>query len=172
MAKKIETMQSDSVDTIITQWRNENSEADLLPMAILGRLAKLDKYIDNDILHCHDQHDLRQGEFDVLATLRRSGKPYSLTPSELYQSMMLTSGAMTSRLDRLETKGFIRREHSKSDRRSVQVILSAEGKDKVDAVLPAHINTQHDLLKGVNRQDREKLAELLKRWLMQLETAK
>jgi DNA-binding MarR family transcriptional regulator len=172
MAKKIETMQSDSVDTIITQWRNENSEADLLPMAILGRLAKLGKYIDNDILHCHDQHDLRQGEFDVLATLRRSGKPYSLTPSELYQSMMLTSGAMTSRLDRLETKGFIRREHSKSDRRSVQVILSAEGKDKVDAVLPAHINTQHDLLKGVNRQDREKLAELLKRWLMQLETAK
>ncbi len=172
MAKKIETMQSDSVDTIITQWRNENSEADLLPMAILGRLAKLGKYIDNDILHCHDQHDLRQGEFDVLATLRRSGKPYSLTPSELYQSMMLTSGAMTSRLDRLETKGFIRREHSKSDRRSVQVILTAEGKDKVDAVLPAHINTQHDLLKGVNRQDREKLAELLKRWLMQLETAK
>lgn len=172
MVKKIETMQSDSVDTIITQWRNENSEADLLPMTILGRLAKLSKYIDNDILHCHDQHDLRQGEFDVLATLRRSGKPHSLTPSELYQSMMLTSGAMTSRLDRLETKGFIRREHSKSDRRSVQVMLTAEGKKKVDAVLPAHINTQHDLLKGVNQQDREKLAELLKRWLMQLETAK
>lgn len=172
MVKKIETMQSDSVDTIITQWRNENSEADLLPMTILGRLAKLSKYIDNDILHCHDQHDLRQGEFDVLATLRRSGKPHSLTPSELYQSMMLTSGAMTSRLDRLETKGFIRREHSKSDRRSVQVMLTAEGKKKVDTVLPAHINTQHDLLKGVNQQDREKLAELLKRWLMQLETAK
>jgi len=172
MAKKIETIQSDSVDTIITQWRNENCEADLLPMAILGRLAKLGKYIDTDILHCHDQQDLRQGEFDVLATLRRSGKPYSLTPSELYQSMMLTSGAMTSRLDRLETKGFIRREHSKSDRRSVQVILTAEGKDKVDAVLPAHINTQQDLLKGMNQHDREKLAELLKRWLMQLETAK
>lgn len=172
MAKKIQTMQSDSIDTIITQWRNEKIEADLLPMAILGRLAKLGKYIDNDILHCHDQYNLRQGEFDVLATLRRSGKPYSLTPSELYQSMMLTSGAMTSRLDRLETKGFIRREHSKSDRRSVQVILTAEGKNKVDAVLQAHINTQHDLLKGVNQQDREKLAELLKHWLMQLETAK
>ena len=172
MAKQTQNIQLDSVDSIITQWREENIDADLLPMAILGRLAKLGKYIDNDILHCHDQYDLRQGEFDVLATLRRSGKPYSLTPSELYQSMMLTSGAMTSRLDRLETKGFIRREHSKSDRRSVQVILTAEGKNKVDAVLPAHINTQHDLLKGVNQQDREKLAELLRRWLMQLETAK
>ena len=137
MANKIETMRSDSVDTIITQWRNENSEADLLPMAILGRLAKLGKYIDNDILHCHDQYNLRQGEFDVLATLRRSGKPYSLTPSELYQSMMLTSGAK-----------------------------------KIDTVLPAHINTQHDLLAGMNQQDRESLSELLKRWLMQLETAK
>jgi DNA-binding MarR family transcriptional regulator len=172
MANKIETMQSDSVDTIITQWRNENSEADLLPMAILGRLAKLGKYIDNDILHCHDRYNLRQGEFDVLATLRRSGKPYSLTPSALYQSMMLTSGAMTSRLDRLETKGLIRREHSKSDRRSVLVTLTSEGKKKIDTVLPAHINTQHDLLAGMNQQDRESLSELLKRWLMQLETAK
>ena len=172
MAKQTQNIQLDSVDSIITQWREENIDVDLLPMAILGRLAKLGKYIDTDILHCHDRQDLRQGEFDVLATLRRSGEPYSLTPSELYQSMMLTSGAMTSRLDRLETKGFIRREHSKSDRRSVQVMLTAEGKKKVDAVLPAHINTQHDLLKGVNQQDREKLAELLKRWLMQLETAK
>jgi DNA-binding MarR family transcriptional regulator len=172
MVEQTETIQSDSVDAIITQWREENVEVDLLPMAILGRLAKLGKYIDTDILHCHDQQDLRQGEFDVLATLRRSGKPYSLTPSELYQSMMLTSGAMTSRLDRLETKGFIRREHSKSDRRSVQVILTAEGKNKVDAVLPAHIITQHDLLTGVSQQDRENLAELLKRWLIQLETTK
>jgi len=170
MAKQKQTIQSDSVDSIITQWRSENIEADLLPMAILGRLAKLGKYIDSDILQCHDQQDLRQGEFDVLATLRRSGKPYSLTPSELYQSMMLSSGAMTSRLDRLEVKGFIRREHSQSDRRSVQVMLTAEGKKKVDAVLPKHINTQHDLLKGVSQQDREILAELLKRWLLQLET--
>ncbi|MCB2427944.1 MarR family winged helix-turn-helix transcriptional regulator [Methylophaga pinxianii] len=170
MAKQIEDVQLDSIDRLITQWRNENIESDLLPMAILGRLAKLGKYIDNDILHCHQQHDLRQGEFDVLATLRRSGKPYSLTPSELYQSMLLTSGAMTSRLDRLETKGLIRREHSQADRRSIQVTLTTRGKKTIDSVLPAHIAAQHRLLDGVSQRDRQVLAQLLKRWLTQLES--
>lgn len=160
----------DGVDTIVSQWLVAGVTDDLQPMEVFGRLARIYKYIDAEILRCYSEFGLRQGEFDVLATLRRSGEPYTLTPGQLHQSMMLTSGAMTSRLDKLEQKGFICRSHSTEDRRAVNVRLTVEGKAKVEAALPAHMATQQQLLKGISAKDRQRLAALLKVWLAELES--
>ncbi len=97
----------DGVDTIVSQWLAAGVTDDLQPMEVFGRLARIHKHIETEILRCHGEFGLRQGEFDVLATLRRSGEPYTLTPGQLHQSMMLTSGAMTSRLDKLEQKAHL-----------------------------------------------------------------
>ncbi|WP_345881375.1 MarR family transcriptional regulator [Shewanella algae] len=160
----------DGVDTIVSQWLAAGVTDDLQPMEVFGRLARIHKHIETEILRCHGEFGLRQGEFDVLATLRRSGEPYTLTPGQLHQSMMLTSGAMTSRLDKLEQKGLICRSHCTEDRRAVNVQLTAEGKAKVEAALPAHMAAQQQLLKGISVKDRQKLAALLKGWLGELES--
>lgn len=159
----------DGLDRIVEQWQQQGVTEDLIPMAVLGRIARLTKYIEVVLLQCHAEFGLGQGEFDVLATLRRSGEPFTLSPSQLYQSMMLSSGAMTSRLDRLENKGLIEREHSKEDRRAVHVSLTAEGKSLIDKALPQHIQCQSALFAGVSAEDRPVLLQILKSWLNQFE---
>lgn len=159
----------DGLDRIVERWQQQGVTEDLIPMAVLGRIARLTKYIEVVLLQCHAEFGLGQGEFDVLATLRRSGKPFTLSPSQLYQSMMLSSGAMTSRLDRLENKGLIEREHSKEDRRGVHVSLTAEGKALIDKALPQHIQCQSALFAGVSVEDRPVLLQILKSWLNQFE---
>lgn len=157
------------LDSIVGQWQQQGITEDLLPMAVLGRIVRLTKYIEVVLLQCHGEFGLGQGEFDVLATLRRSAEPFMLSPSQLCQSMMLSSGAMTSRLDRLENKGLIKRSHSKEDRRGVHVSLTLDGKALIDKVLPQHIQCQSALLAGVGAQDRLILAQILKSWLSQFE---
>ncbi|MCL1088458.1 MarR family transcriptional regulator [Shewanella profunda] len=159
----------DGLDRIVEQWQKQGVTADLIPMVVLGRIARLTKYIEVVLLQCHAEFGLGQGEFDVLATLRRSGEPFMLSPSQLYQSMMLSSGAMTSRLDRLENKGLIERSHSKEDRRAVHVSLTTEGKALIDKALPQHIHCQSALLAGVSAEDRPMLLQILKSWLNQFE---
>ena len=168
-AKQQSTSAKDGLDNIHGQWQAQGETEDLVPMAVLGRIARLTKYMENAIALCHGEFGLGQGEFDVLATLRRSGEPYMLSPSQLYQSMMLSSGAMTSRLDRLENKGLIAREHSKEDRRAVHVSLTTEGKALIDAALPKHIQCQSALLAGVPSAEREILQQILKTWLAHFE---
>ncbi|GIU09631.1 transcriptional regulator, MarR family [Shewanella morhuae] len=163
------TNQQDGLDQIVKQWQQQGVIADLIPMEALGRIARLTKHIEVILLQCHAEFGLGQGEFDVLATLRRSGEPFTLSPSQLYQSMMLSSGAMTSRLDRLENKGLIERAHSKEDRRGVHVSLTAEGKALIDKALPQHIQCQSALLAGVSVEDRPMLLQILKSWLNQFE---
>ena len=117
----------DDIDRLVAQWATEKPELDTEPMAIMGRLLRIAKKMETRVAQLHKQYDLTLGEFDVLATLRRSGEPFWLTPSELIDSMMLTSGAMTNRLDKLTSKGLIARQHNQSDRRSVPVQLTEKG---------------------------------------------
>ncbi|POB67181.1 MarR family transcriptional regulator, partial [Vibrio vulnificus] len=105
----------------------------------------------------HKRYDLKMGEFDVVATLRRSGAPYRLTPSELLGSLMLTSGAMTNRLDKLEQKGLILRQHSKEDRRSVTVELTEHGLVTVNKLIEEHVAIQHALLKNISKPQKQAL---------------
>lgn len=159
----------DGVDDIARQWREQGVQADLQPLMVLGRVIRLMKHIDAELAECHGQFGLKVGEFDVLATLRRAGPPFSLTPSQLYQSMLLSSGAMTNRLDRLEKKGLIERRHSLEDRRSVHVCLTLQGKSLIDEMLPSHLKAQARLLRDLDSAQREQLVSLLKVWLAAFE---
>ncbi|ELH7812476.1 MarR family transcriptional regulator [Vibrio harveyi] len=159
----------DAIDRVVSQWAKEKPDLDTEPMAIMGRLMRIAKYMENYVAEVHKRYDLKMGEFDVLATLRRSGEPYRLTPSELISSMMLTSGAMTNRLDKLEKKGLIAREHSKEDRRSVSVQLTSKGFELIDALIEQHLQAQHELMGSLTRDERAQVNQALKLLLPQYE---
>ncbi|WP_192251295.1 MarR family winged helix-turn-helix transcriptional regulator [Mesorhizobium silamurunense] len=146
----------------IEQWKRERPDLDVSPMAVIGRLSEAASLISRERLApLFARFALQQGEFDVLATLRRSGAPYSLTPTELYEATMVTSGAMTARLDRLQKACLIRRGPHPSDRRGVVVQLTERGLALVDEALTAHVANEHTILAGLTSEDREVLAKLL-----------
>ncbi|WP_020406152.1 MarR family winged helix-turn-helix transcriptional regulator [Hahella ganghwensis] len=155
----------DSVDLIAAQWQKERPELELLPMEIIGRFSRIYKYASRTIEKCHQDFELKPGEFDVLATLRRSGEPFTLTPSQLFNSMMLSSGAMTNRLDKLADKGLIKRVHSEEDRRSVYVSLTDKGLELIDLAVEEHLNAAASLLEGLSEKQKGELNNALKYWL-------
>ncbi|MDL5029295.1 MarR family winged helix-turn-helix transcriptional regulator [Vibrio sp. BS-M-Sm-2] len=155
----------DAIDRVVEQWAKEKPELETEPMAMMGRIMRIAKYMETQVAELHKKYDMKLGEFDVLATLRRSGKPYRLTPSELIGSMMLTSGAMTNRLDKLEAKGLISREHSKEDRRSVSVQLTKDGLILIDQMMTEHVEMQKKLVKSMSASQKKNTNQLLKTWL-------
>lgn len=159
----------DAIDRVVEQWAKQKPELDTDPMAMMGRLMRIAKYMETKVADLHKKYDLKLGEFDVLATLRRSGKPYRLTPSELIDTMMLTSGAMTNRLDKLENKELISREHSKEDRRSVTVQLTQDGLVLIDKLIEEHADVQKSLVKSMTAAQKKQANQLLKVWLSQYE---
>ncbi|MEE2002095.1 MarR family transcriptional regulator [Alkalimonas sp. MEB108] len=158
-------MITDDLDRITAEWQRHGIKDELLAMQLLGRFARLNKTLELAFLHCYDQHDLKQGEFDVLATLLRAGEPYSLSPSQLHQSMLLSSGAMSSRLDKLEQRQLIARRHCTEDRRVVHVSLTDSGKNLIEKVLPDHIALQQSLMGDLSTEQQQQLNGLLKLWL-------
>jgi DNA-binding MarR family transcriptional regulator len=114
---------------------------------------------------------LNSGEFDVLASLRRSGTPYQLTPTELFRTLMLSSGAMTNRLDRLEHAGLIVRLPDPSDRRGTLVGLTARGREIADVAVTAHVANEHRLLDTLSAEEQAQLAQLLRKLLVGLESS-
>jgi DNA-binding MarR family transcriptional regulator len=146
------------------QWRRERPDLDVSPMGVIGRLNEASALIARDRLApVFARFGLQMGEFDVLATLRRSGAPCALTPTELYEATMVTSGAMTARLDRLEKAGLIQRAPHPSDRRGVVVQLTAKGREITDDALTAHVANEHEVLAGLTREERDILAKLLEK---------
>jgi DNA-binding MarR family transcriptional regulator len=113
--------------------------------------------------------NLERWGFDVLASLRRAGKPYQLTPTQLYSSLMLTSGAMTNRVDRLQADGFVERFHDPADRRGVLVSLTKDGLKLIDKAVTAHIQVEKRMLTSFSHKDRERFAELLRTLSQDLE---
>ena len=133
-------------------------------MGVLGRLNEASSLIARDRLApLFAQFGLQAGEFDVLATLRRSGSPYALTPTDLYEATMVTSGAMTNRLDRLEKAGLILRGPHPNDRRGIVVQLTEKGLALIDEALTAHVANEHEILAGLTSAERETLAQLLEK---------
>ncbi len=148
----------------IEQWRRERPDLDVRPMAVIGRISEASSLISRERLApVFAQFGLQQGEFDVLATLRRSGAPHALTPTALYEATMVTSGAMTNRLDRLEKAGLIARQPHPDDRRGVMVQLTGKGKELIDEAVAAHVANEHRILAGVTVEEQEKLIELLEK---------
>ena len=161
----------DKLDQVVEQWQIEKPHLDTLPMALIGRLLRLSKYLEIKISQCHKGFGLTLGEFDVLATLRRAAPDAGLRPSELINAMMLTSGAMTNRLDKLERKTLISRQHSELDKRSVMVSLTGPGLELIDSAIEAHVAVQHELLCSLNTQEKALLNQMLKTWLIPFESS-
>ena len=162
-------MDSDPVDRILEQWQRERPDLDASPMGILGRMARLSKHLDRAIQATFSDFGLRQGEFDVLATLRRSGQPYQLSPTELFNTMMVSSGTMTHRVDRLEQAGLVERIPDPSDRRGTLIHLTTKGFSLIEEAVAAHIDNMHRILDPLEDADREVLAVLLRKLLLSFE---
>ena len=157
---------SDRANRATEQWQQERPDIDAAVMALVGRLLEATSLIERDWLYpLATQFELHQGEFDVIATLRRSGQPYALTPTALYESLMLSSGAMTSRLDRLESKGLIERGRAPEDRRSILVKLTPAGLALIDKLLPLHVANEQQALSSLNQAEQRQLDTLLAKLL-------
>lgn len=144
------------------QWACERPDLDIGPMVLLGRLGEAALLISRDRLNpLFAEFGLQPGEFDVLATLRRSGTPYALTPTALYEAAMISSGSMTNRLDRLENGGLVERRPNPADKRGTLVALTADGLALIDRAVEAHIANQQSIVSGLDEQERGQLAVLL-----------
>jgi DNA-binding MarR family transcriptional regulator len=164
-------MQTDAVDKILEQWQRERPDLDASPMGVIGRLSRLSQHIDHAIQTELAPLGITSGEFDVLATLRRAGAPYQLNPTLLYQALMLSSGAMTNRLDRLEQAGYVRRLPDPQDRRGTLVQLTGEGVRLIDRAAEIHIQNEQRLLADLSAEEREKLTRIFSHWLHSFEAS-
>ena len=162
--------QSDRIDVFRAAWKRETPDIDTEPMSILGRIHRVANMVRPSIEGTFAHFALDRGEFDVLATLRRSQPPYRLTPTELYRSLMISSGGLTNRLVRLEAAGLVRREKSKVDGRSLVVVLTAAGARRAEDAFRADMASEAQWLDGLSVSDRKALSGLLRKLLVDIET--
>lgn len=160
------------VKQAIAQWRRETPELDLLPMEVIGHLKTTQLIVRGSLESFFRNHGLQLGEFDVLATLRRSGAPYALCPTELFEALMVSSGGMTNRLDRLEKSGWIARTPNPEDRRGILVSLTDKGLALMDRIVPLHVGNEARMLAALSREEQEALNELLAKLLDGLDEEK
>lgn len=159
----------DQVDRILGQWARERPDIDASPMGVVGRIARLARGFDAAHARTFADFGLRPDEFDVLATLRRHGAPYELNPRELLLTMMVSSGTLTHRLDKLERAGLVQRCADPDDRRCVTVRLTERGREVVDRAVEAHVRREEELLDGLSAAERRRLADLLRRLALGME---
>jgi len=153
---------SDRATVALEQWRREKPGFDLLPMEVLGRLGEATHLVRSKRLEpFFAQFGLQAGEFDVIATLRRSGAPYTLTPTQLYNATMISSGGMTNRIDRLERMNLIKRKPNPKDRRGTLVILSTAGIKLIDKIIPLHLENEKKTLTTLSEKEQNLLNTLL-----------
>ncbi|MHA7262193.1 MarR family winged helix-turn-helix transcriptional regulator [Arthrobacter sp. TMN-37] len=151
----------DHVEILLKQWRRERPDLDPAPMAVVGRLSRVARRVDEQLARNFARHGVDAATFDVLATLRRSGTPFSLSPKELTASAMVTSSAIAQRLNKLEARGLVARSPNDADGRGKQVRLTSEGLRLVDAILPHHLAAEREILAGMSADRQALLASLL-----------
>jgi DNA-binding MarR family transcriptional regulator len=157
-------MEPDHVDTILEQWARERPDLDASPIGLIGRLHRIGDVLNVELRKVFAESGLGDGDFDVLVTLRRHGAPYQLTPGELGASTMVTSSAVTKRIDRLERWGLVTRTVSADDARSRLVRLTEAGLGAVDDLMGRHVANEQRLVSGLSERDRAQLAAILRRW--------
>jgi DNA-binding MarR family transcriptional regulator len=158
----------DRIDQILAQWKRERPDLDTQPMGLVGRIQRAAATLRPRLDETHARSGLQGDSFDVLASLRRSGAPYQLTPTELYREMMLSSGAMTNRIDKLEEAGFVTRKPDPDDRRGTLVRLTAKGKALIDSATEKHVANEAELLCALSPREAQHLNELLRKLLLHL----
>jgi DNA-binding MarR family transcriptional regulator len=159
----------DRLDRIQQQWTRERPDLDVRPQGVIGRLHRVGLHLTDELVAVYRQHGLGEGEFDVLATLRRAGAPYERTPGDLAENTLVTSGAMTKRIDRLERAGLVTRRPSAVDGRGRVVALTARGREVIDAAFTDHMANERRLLDALTPDEADQLEGLLRRWLAHFE---
>jgi DNA-binding MarR family transcriptional regulator len=153
----------DQVDAIVAQWRRERPDLDPAPMRLLGLLAQAHQAMTPFITRAVAARGLARGTFDVLCALRRAGSPFSLSPKQLSESLMLSGAGMTSRLDRLEGAGLVERRPDPRDRRSLNVRLTRAGRRLIDSLIPQVVAAQWQLVSELGLRETDELIGLLSR---------
>jgi DNA-binding MarR family transcriptional regulator len=159
----------DLVDRILRQWRRELPDLDTSPMSVIARISRLSRILERRIALVLAEYDLNESQFGVLAALRRAGSPYCLSPTALYSSLLISSGAMTNRLDRLTDAGLVRRIPDPNDRRSTLVQLTPKGLRVIEEAVSAHSENEQKLLAPLGRSERKALSEHLRTLLSEYE---
>jgi DNA-binding MarR family transcriptional regulator len=162
---------SDHVDRVRAEWRVVRPDLDTSPIAVVARVGRLAAYFDQAINAIMGRYGLTRSTWDILASLRRQPPPHQLSPTELYRSLMRSSGWMTNRLHELEGAGLIKRVSDPHDRRGVLVRLTRRGVALVDEVAPLHMRNELSLLDPLSRSERKQLEDLLRSLLIPLEKA-
>ena len=165
-------LEEDVVDQLLRDWARERPDLDASPMAVVGRLLHLGGLLQTRAGERLRAHGISYSELDVLATLRRSGAPYRLSPTALRKSVLLTSGAMTACLNRLERRGLIGRSPDDADRRMLMAALTPEGMRLIDNAIVSHFAQAGQALAGLEPEEREVLARLLRELGLQIKKAR
>ena len=153
----------DVLDELLDDWHRERPDVDTAAMSIVGRIIHLSGLLQIDANKALKPFNLRYTDFDVLATLRRRGEPFKLTPTQLRRSVLITSGAMTACLDRLENAGLVKRQPDPKDRRGTIVRITAKGKSLIDAAIVPRFEVAAEVLSSLSKSERNRLSTLLKK---------
>ena len=156
---------TDVIDQLLADWRQTRPDLDPSPLGVVGRVIVLAQHLEESVERALVKHHLTLGQFDILATLRRHGPRGGLTPTDLLESVLLSSGGMTARLDKLEEAGLIARTPDANDRRMVVIELTAKGKRVIDAATVTRFEEAKASLPPLNAGELKVLAGLLRRWL-------
>jgi DNA-binding MarR family transcriptional regulator len=160
---------ADSIEGLLSEWRRERSDLDPSPFGIFGRIWRLSTVMLSDAERWLAPIGLTFESFSLIVTLRRSGPPYELNPTALYRESLLSSGAITNRIDRVEGEGLVRRLPDPNDRRGTIVQLTAKGRKLADRAIQVHFEALNETLSGLNRAERDQLAKLLSKLLLSVE---
>ncbi len=149
------------MDSILVQWRRERPDIDPAPMAVCGQIWRTGEILRQGVLANWSDYGLDLAGSDVILTLRRQGRGKTLSPSDLAKDMMLSTSAMTNRLDRLEKRGLIKRTSDPNDRRGLRIVLTDEGFELADEMVVTHIATEEKLLSALTDEERKQIRDLL-----------
>lgn len=160
--------QNDGIDLLVKEWKKEQPELDTSAMEVVGRLLKLGKILERRAEYALKESGIHYTDLDVLATIRRSGKPYELTPKQLMKSVLITSGAMTALLDRLTKLDLISRAPDETDGRIKKAVLTEKGKKVIDEAIKIRFEEALDAVSVLDKSAQTNLAKLLKELLLSL----
>jgi DNA-binding MarR family transcriptional regulator len=159
----------DHVGRIQAEWARERPDVDVAPQGVIGRLHRLAGHLTDELMVVYRRHGLGEGDFDVLATLRRAGPPFERTAGELAEHTMVTTGGMTKRIDRLEQAGWVTRRASERDGRGRVVALTPTGRELIDRAFAEHMANERRLLDPLSADEAAAMTSILTKWLTRFE---
>lgn len=161
----------DAVDRIVAQWKRERPDLEPGAKEITGRIVRLESLFQQRFAEVFAEFGMTEGDYGILAPLRRAGSPYQLTPAGLAKARMMSSGGLTPALDRLQQRNWIERTPNPNDRRSMLVRLTPAGKELIDTAMEAHVAAEHDLVRHLDPTQQRELVTLLRELLVSVEGA-